>query len=109
MNVVHDREDVMSMIRIDRAVRRFPVSGAAATHGRVVFFPTHRVVARRPAMRALQLTGPEAWRIGLGALAMVICGWITVKLVVSSVAAAVVTIDASGSLSCALFRMGCLP
>ena len=98
----------MSMIRIDRAAGGFPLPGNA-TNGTVVFFPTHRAVARRRVRRRVQMTGREAWRIGLGALAMVICGWVAVKLVVSSVTGAVVTIDASGSFTCALFRMGCLP
>jgi hypothetical protein len=40
---------------------------------------------------------------------MVTCGWMAVELVTSLAATAVVTINASGSFTCALFRMGCLP
>src|SRR5262245_52188432 len=100
----------MPVIRVDQAARRPSVAGNA-TSGRVVPFPGRRTATLAPARRALQLTRQEAWRIGLGAMAMVTCGWIAVELVVSFVETAVVTIDASGSsgsFACALFRMGCL-
>ena len=108
MNIVHRWEDVMPVMRVDGPVRRRSLYGAAANCN-VVPFPKHPRVTRRAERRAVRLRGPEALQVGLGAVAMVACGWFVAELVASLLATAMVTVDHAGSFECLLFRMGCLP
>jgi hypothetical protein len=104
MNVVHAWEDLMSVLFFEGQTRRH-----SAANGNVVAFPGCRRMAHPINRRRSRLRSAEAWRVGLGAAAMVACGWTVAEVAASLLATATVAMDHSGALACVLFRMGCMP